>query len=123
MLDGDWSSDVCSSDLLKEFALESGRRIVIREDAVPILPGVQGACDLLGLDPLYVANEGILAAIVAPGAAASALATLRAHPLGAKAAVVGHVGAEDDGAVLLETSFSGTRRIDMLVGEQLPRIC
>jgi hydrogenase expression/formation protein HypE len=108
---------------LKEFALESGRRIVLTETGIPVLPGVRGACDLLGLDPLYVANEGILIAVVDAPAAAGALAALRAHPLGAGAAIIGRVAPEEDARVLLETASAGTRQIDMLAGEQLPRIC
>lgn len=107
---------------LKEFALESGRRIRLRERAIPVPPQVAGACDLLGLDPLYVANEGVLVAIVAPSDAGRALAALRADPLGAAAAEIGEVGGEDDATVLLETGV-GTRIVDMLPGEQLPRIC
>jgi hydrogenase expression/formation protein HypE len=108
---------------LKEFALESGRRIVLREEAIPVLPGVHGACDLLGLDPLYVANEGILIAVAAPGDAAALLAAMRAHPRGRDAAVIGEVAAEEDAKVLLRTAAAGTRLLDMLAGEQLPRIC
>jgi hydrogenase expression/formation protein HypE len=108
---------------LKEFAIESGRRIVVRERDIPVLPGVRGACDLLGLDPLYVANEGILIAVTAPGDAALALAAMRAAPTGRHAAIIGRVAGEEDGKVLLETAAAGTRLLDMLAGEQLPRIC
>ena len=108
---------------LKEFALESGRRILVREADIPVLPGVRGACDLLGLDPLYVANEGLLIAVADPGDAARLLAAMRAHPLGRDAAVIGEIGAEEDAKVLLQTTAAGTRILDMLAGEQLPRIC
>jgi hydrogenase expression/formation protein HypE len=106
-----------------EFALESGRRLRLREADIPVLPGVCGACDLLGLDPLYVANEGILIAIAAPEGAGDLLAAMRAHPNGRHAAAIGEVGAEEDAKVLLQTAAAGTRRLDMLPGEQLPRIC
>ena len=108
---------------LKEFALESGRRILVREADIPVLPGVRGACDLLGLDPLYVANEGILIAVAAPAGAAALLAAMRAHPRGRDAALIGEIGAEEDAKVLLQTAAAGTRILDMLPGEQLPRIC
>ena len=88
--------------------------------------GVQGACELLGLDPLYVANEGILIAIVAGEAASLLLSRMREHPLGAEAAIIGEVGESDQrtrGMVLLRTAIGGTRVVDMLPGEQLPRIC
>ena len=86
-------------------------------------PVVTGACDLLGIDPLYVANEGKVLAIVAPAEADAALAALRAHPLGADAAVIGEVIAEPEGIVVLRTTFGSTRIVDMLVGDPLPRIC
>ncbi len=108
---------------LKEFALESGRRLLVREADIPVLPGVRGACDLLGLDPLYVANEGILIAIVAPDSAAALLDTMRAHPRGRDAAIIGEVGTEGDAKVILQTAAAGARILDMLAGEQLPRIC
>jgi hydrogenase expression/formation protein HypE len=108
---------------LKEFALESGRRLRVRESDIPVLPGVRGACDLLGLDPLYVANEGILIAVAAPGDAAALLASMRALPAGRHAAVIGEVGGEDDGKVVLQTAAAGSRLLDLLTGEQLPRIC
>jgi hydrogenase expression/formation protein HypE len=84
---------------------------------------VVGACDLLGIDPLYVANEGKLVAVVPAEQAQDALAAMRAHPLGAEAAVIGRIAAEPERIVLLETSFGGTRIVDMLVGDPLPRIC
>jgi hydrogenase expression/formation protein HypE len=108
---------------LKEFALESGRRILVREADIPVLPGVRGACDLLGLDPLYVANEGMLIAVVARPDAARLLAAMLAHPCGRGAALIGEVCGEEDAKVLLQTAAAGTRILDMLAGEQLPRIC
>ncbi|HEY8060140.1 MAG TPA: AIR synthase-related protein, partial [Acidimicrobiales bacterium] len=90
---------------------------------LPIDPAVNGACDLLGIDPLYVANEGKLVAVVGPDEADAAVRALRGHPLGAQAAVIGEVVAEPEGLVVLQTSFGGTRIVDMLVGDPLPRIC
>jgi hydrogenase expression/formation protein HypE len=111
---------------LKEIAEESGLCILIEEDSVLVPPGVKGACELLGLDPLYIANEGILVAVVSPDAAESLLAEMKAHPLGKNAAIIGEIAVGDTktrGMVLLKTSIGGTRIIDMLSGEQLPRIC
>ena len=82
-----------------------------------------GACDLLGIDPLYVANEGKIVAVVAPEQADAAVAALRSHPLGAGAARIGEIAAEPEGIVVLLTAFGGTRIVDMLVGDPLPRIC
>ena len=89
----------------------------------PAPPAVVGTCEILGIDPLYVASEGRLIAVVADEAANDALAILRLHPLGAEAAIVGEVRAEPEGFVLLQTAFGGSRVVDMLVGEPLPRIC
>ena len=111
---------------LKEIAGECGHCFSLSESALPIPGGVQGACDLLGLDPLYVANEGILIAIVSPDAAEAVLSLMKAHALGAQAARIGEVVAADErssGMVLLKTNAGGTRIVDMLAGEQLPRIC
>lgn len=111
---------------VKEIALESGLCVVLQEESIPVPGGVRGACDLLGLDPLYVANEGIFIVFVAPDAAEAALAALRAHPLGREAVMIGEVQAADDrsrGMLLLKTGIGGTRIVDMLAGEQLPRIC
>ena len=108
---------------LKEIAVEGSRRIVLREEAVPVLPGVQGACGILGLDPLYVANEGVVLAVVDGDEAESLVEAMRSHPLGTSAAVVGAVAEEDDGKVFLSTAAGGKRILDMLTGEQLPRIC
>jgi hydrogenase expression/formation protein HypE len=108
---------------LVELAGRSNVGIEIEETAVPVREAVRGACELLGLDPLYVANEGKLIAIVAPEAAEMALATLRAHEYGREAAIVGRVTAEHPGRVVLRTALGARRIVDMLTGEQLPRIC
>ncbi|GAS91132.1 hydrogenase expression/formation protein HypE [Mycolicibacterium brisbanense] len=97
--------------------------VVLDEPMLPVQPQVLGACDLLGIDPLYVANEGKFLAVVAPEEADAAVAALRTHPLGARAAVVGEIIPEPHGIVALRTSFGGTRIVDMLVGDPLPRIC
>jgi hydrogenase expression/formation protein HypE len=108
---------------LVEMALRSETAIVLDETAIPVRPEVRGACEILGLDPLYVANEGKLLAVVAPEHAAAALHSLRSHPLGREAARIGDVRAEPAGMVFLRTVSGGTRVVDMLTGEQLPRIC
>jgi hydrogenase expression/formation protein HypE len=108
---------------LNELAGQSGLAIALDEASLPLRPAVVGACEILGIDPLYVANEGKLAAVVAPDWADDALAVLRRHPLGAEAAIVGEVRAEPEGIVLLDTTFGGSRIVDMLVGDPLPRIC
>lgn len=108
---------------LNELAAASGAAVVLDERALPLRPEVAAACELLGLDPLYVANEGKLVAVVAPSAADAGLAALRSHPLGRDAAIVGEVAAGPAGLVLLETPFGGRRVVDMLVGDPLPRIC
>ncbi|MEV7013747.1 hydrogenase expression/formation protein HypE [Streptosporangium sp. NPDC051022] len=109
--------------ILNEVAHASGVAVVVEEDAIPVRPAVRGACELLGIDPLYVACEGRLVAVVDGAAADTALAALRAHPLGEGAALVGHVKDDPPGLVLLKTGFGGTRIVDMLVGDPLPRIC
>ena len=108
---------------LKEIALQSQVEILLDESALPVAPAVAGACAILGLDPLFVANEGKLLAFVAPEAADAALAALRARPEGAYAAIIGEVGAATPGRVVLKTAIGGRRAIEMLAGEQLPRIC
>lgn len=108
---------------LKEVALESGKSIRVKEETIPVALQVKGACELLGLDPLYVANEGILVAIVGSAVADSLVAVMRGHPSGTKARIIGEVERSPEGMVLLETLIGGTRIIDMLQGEQLPRIC
>jgi len=106
-----------------ELAADAGVAVVLQEATLPMQRAVAGACDLLGIDPLYVANEGKLVAVVPPDQADAALAALRSHRLGRDAAVIGHVAAEPQRIVLLETSFGGSRIVDMLVGDPLPRIC
>jgi len=109
--------------IANELDRDAGCAVVLDEAALPIRPAVSGACDLLGIDPLYVANEGKVMAVVPVNEAAAALAALRAHPLGSDAAVIGEIAAEPAGVVVLRTSFGGTRIVDMLVGDPLPRIC
>ncbi len=109
--------------VLNEIARESGVGMKIREDAVPIATAVRGACELLGLDPLYVANEGKLVAFCAAGDAEALLSVMRAHPLGRNAAIIGEVIEDDHHFVRMETAFGGDRIVDWLAGEQLPRIC
>jgi hydrogenase expression/formation protein HypE len=109
--------------ILNEVATAAGVAVVVEEEAVPVRPEVRGACELLGIDPLYVASEGRIVVIVDSGAADAAVAALRAHPLGAGATVVGHIAEDPPGMVLLKTGFGGTRIIDLLVGDPLPRIC
>lgn len=109
--------------VLKEFALDSGLSMAIEEEAVPVEPGVRGACELLGLDPMYVANEGVLVAVAKPDVSEYLLKLMRGHPLGRRASVIGEVGEAPAGAVLLKTAVGGTRMVEMLQGEQLPRIC
>ncbi|MGH3908125.1 MAG: hydrogenase expression/formation protein HypE [Pseudonocardiaceae bacterium] len=109
--------------ILNEAARAAGVAVVVEEEAVPVRTEVRGACELLGIDPLYVACEGRIVTIVDAGAADAAVAALRAHPLGAGATVVGRIAEDPPGLVLLKTGFGGTRIIDLLVGDPLPRIC
>ena len=109
--------------VLNEFAESSGVAIRIRESALPMREEVKGACEILGLDPLYLANEGKLVAIVPGDRADQVLAAMRAHPAGRDAAIIGEVSEAPAGVVVLHTLFGGQRIVDMLVGEQLPRIC
>ncbi|MFI5371400.1 MAG: hydrogenase expression/formation protein HypE [Candidatus Eisenbacteria bacterium] len=111
------------SSALNEIAQAARTGILLEETAIPIAEPVRGACEILGLDPLYVANEGKVLAIVAPGRADAALAAMRAHPLGREAAVIGRVVDEHPGRVFMKSRIGGTRVVDMLSGEQLPRIC
>ena len=108
---------------IKEIAQQSGVSITLQEAALPVKPAVRGVCSILGLDPLFVANEGKLLAFVSAAAADAALAAMRKHPLGINAAVIGSVGAGPAGRVQMETVIGGMRSVDMLSGEQLPRIC
>jgi hydrogenase expression/formation protein HypE len=106
-----------------ELARDCGLTIVLEESALPVRPVVAAACELLGIDPLYVANEGKLIAVVAPEEADRALAALQSHPLGGDAARIGEIRREPPGIVVLLTPMGGTRIVDMLVGDPLPRIC
>ncbi|AGA91946.1 hydrogenase expression/formation protein HypE [Thioflavicoccus mobilis 8321] len=108
---------------LNELARQSGVGMQIREAAIPIHPAVAAACELLGLDALYVANEGKLVAICPAAQAERLLAAMRAHPLGAAAACIGEVVEDPHGFVQMETRFGGQRIVDWLAGDQLPRIC
>jgi hydrogenase expression/formation protein HypE len=108
---------------LNELARQSGVGIRLREKAIPVKREVAAACELLGLDPLYVANEGKLVAICAAHDAERVLAAMRSHPLGADAAIVGEVVEDPHHFVQMETAFGGSRVVDWLSGEQLPRIC
>jgi hydrogenase expression/formation protein HypE len=108
---------------LNEIAQQSAVGITLQEAAIPVLPQVEAACELLGLDPLYVANEGKLIAIVAPGPAPALLAAMRAHPAGQAATVIGEVTNDPHRFVQMATRFGGRRMVDWLSGEQLPRIC
>jgi hydrogenase expression/formation protein HypE len=109
--------------VLNEFARASDVGIRIDEHAVPVREPVRGLCEILGLDPLYLANEGKLVAVVPGGSAERALETMREHPAGTDAAVIGEVCAARRGTVVLASRLGGERIVDMLVGEQLPRIC
>lgn len=111
------------SSTLNEIAQQSHVGIEIEENAIPIREEVRGACELLGLDPLYVANEGKLIAIVAPGAADDLLRAMHWHPLGIEAQIIGAVTDQNPGLVTMRTPFGTTRFVDMLAGDQLPRIC
>jgi hydrogenase expression/formation protein HypE len=108
---------------LNEIARQSGAGIRLDEAAIPVKAQVEAACEFLGLDPLYIANEGKLVAIVDPSVATRALAALRAHPLGADAARIGEVVADEHRFVQMDTRFGGRRVVDWLSGEPLPRIC
>jgi len=111
------------ASVLNELARASGVAMVVREAAVPVAPAVAGAAEILGIDPMYVANEGKLVAFVAPEAADEALAALRSTPGCEEAAEIGEVRTEPPGMVLVATAFGGKRVMDQLVGDPLPRIC
>jgi hydrogenase expression/formation protein HypE len=108
---------------LNEIAGSSDVCIEIHEDKLPVREEVQGACEILGLDPLYVANEGKLIAIVAPDVADAVVTRMRGNRYGRDSAIIGEVRADPAGIVCMRTAFGGTRIVDMLTGEQLPRIC
>ena len=108
---------------LNEIAKRAGVGMLLREQTIPVRESVKGACEVLGLDPLYVANEGKLLAVVAPEMAQAVLRQMQQHPLGQDAAIIGEVIAEHPGMVLMKTAIGGTRVLDVMFGEQLPRIC
>jgi hydrogenase expression/formation protein HypE len=111
------------ASVVNEIAQSSRKGIFLNEAALPIGEEVRGACEILGLDPLYVANEGKLLAFVAPGAAEKVLHDMRAHPLGKDSVIIGEVVNEHPGIAVMKSSIGGTRVVDMISGEQLPRIC
>ncbi|MCX7707899.1 MAG: AIR synthase-related protein, partial [Anaerolineae bacterium] len=111
------------SSALNEIAASARVGIRLDEASIPLGDAVRGACEILGLDPLYVANEGKCLAIVAREAAEAVLAAMRAHPLGREAAIIGEVVADHPRRVVLRSRIGGQRVVDMLSGEQLPRIC
>jgi hydrogenase expression/formation protein HypE len=106
-----------------ELAQQTGLAVILDERSIPVLPEVAGACEMLGIDPLYVANEGKFVAVVPEPERDAALAALAGHPLGARAADIGEIAAEPAATVALRTGLGGTRIVDMLVGDPLPRIC
>jgi len=108
---------------LNEIAKHASVGMTLNETAIPVRESVKGACEILGLDPLYVANEGKLLAIVTPSMADAVLASMRQHPLGADAAIIGEIVDTHPGMVLMRTAIGGTRVLDVMFGEQLPRIC
>jgi len=109
--------------VLNEIAVASSVSVLLDERTIPVRPGVAGCCELLGIDPLYVACEGRMVVVVGPEGCEAALGALRAHPLGREAAVVGEISPDPPGLVLLKTAFGGSRIVDMMVGDPLPRIC
>src|SRR3984957_10541988 len=108
---------------LNEIAKRAGVGMVLRENSIPVRDSVKGACEVLGLDPLYVANEGKLLAVVAPEMAQAVLYQMQQHELGRDAVIIGEVVADHPGMVLMKTQIGGTRVLDVMFGEQLPRIC
>lgn len=108
---------------LNEIAAQSGVGMLLEEAAIPVNPAVAAACEFLGLDPLYIANEGKLIALCAPEDAGRLLEVMRSHPLGGASAIIGEVRADAHGFVQMVTRLGGRRIVDWLAGEQLPRIC
>jgi hydrogenase expression/formation protein HypE len=111
------------SSALNELAEASGVGVKLDEAAIPVRNEVRGACEMLGLDPLYVANEGKLIAVVPPEEAEGLVAVMQAHPLGRNAAIIGQVVADHPGMVTMRSLVGGERVVTLLSGEQLPRIC
>jgi hydrogenase expression/formation protein HypE len=108
---------------LNEIAVQSSVGIWLEEDSIPVKPAVQAACEMLGFDPLYIANEGKVIVIVPEDEAGAALAAMQQHPYGQMATRIGSVRAEPPARVLIHTLIGGTRILDLLAGEMLPRIC
>jgi hydrogenase expression/formation protein HypE len=108
---------------LNELAVASQVGVMLRESALPLRAEVRGACEMLGLDPLYVANEGKLLAVVPESDADRLLAAMRRHPLGKNAAIIGEVVSDHAGMVTMRSLIGGERVVSMIAGEQLPRIC
>lgn len=106
-----------------ELARDCNLTVVLEESSLPIRPQVAAACELLGIDPLYVANEGNFIAVVAPEESEMALAAMKSHTQGGDATCIGEIRAEPPGIVVLRTALGGTRIVDMLVGDPVPRIC
>jgi hydrogenase expression/formation protein HypE len=111
------------SSTLNEIAAQSSVGIELVESEIPVREEVRGACEMLGLDPLYVANEGKLIAIVEASIAEEMLSAMRKHPLGGDAHIIGTVTTDHPGLVTMRTAFGTSRIVDMLAGDQLPRIC
>jgi hydrogenase expression/formation protein HypE len=111
------------ASVLNEIAESAQVGISIREEQISVREEVRGACEILGFDPLYVANEGKLIAFVSAEEADNVLKAMRAHPLGKNAILIGEVVADHPGTVIMKTRIGGSRVVDMLSGEQLPRIC
>ncbi|MCW2931315.1 MAG: hydrogenase expression/formation protein HypE [Actinomycetia bacterium] len=109
--------------ILNEIARAADVGVLVSEADIPVRPEVRGACELLGIDPMYVACEGRMVAVVPGEQGEAAVRALRGHPLGAQAAVIGEIASEQPGIVRLKTAFGGTRIVDLLVGDPLPRIC
>lgn len=121
-----WMRDATRGGLgtvCNELAQTAGIGVILDEESLPVDPMVLGACDMLGIDPIYVANEGKFVAVVPHDETGAAVAALRAHPMGGRAAVIGQVVETPAGMVALRTPFGGSRIVDMLVGDPLPRIC
>ncbi len=108
---------------LNELAEQSKLGVLIEEENIPVTDDVRGACEILGLDPLYIANEGRLLAFVSPGDSEKVLSTMKKHPLGKNSVVIGEVLDQHHGTVVMKSKIGGRRVVDMLTGEQLPRIC
>jgi hydrogenase expression/formation protein HypE len=109
--------------ILNEFAQSAEVSIELDESSIPVREEVKAMCELLGFDPLYLANEGKLVAIVPTSQAQAIVTTMRTHPAGRKSCIIGHVAASPPGTMILQTQFGAKRVINLLVGEQLPRIC